>query len=485
MPSPRQTRATVIGSGPNGLSAAILLARAGYRVTVHEASAQIGGGARSGELTLAGFTHDICSAVHPMAAQSACFELFPLAEHGLEWIHPAAPLAHPLDDGTAAMLERPVEATAASLGEDGKAWRRLMQPFADSWPRLRHDIFAPLSIPRHPILMARFGAVALRPARALAEGAFRGERARALFAGIAAHSVLPLEAPLSAAAGIVLGALGHAYGWPIARGGSQKISDALAAYLRGLGGEMVTNSRVESLPGGLVMCDVGPRHFLKLAGERLPAGYRRSLESYRYGPGVFKLDWALDAAIPWRAAECGRAATVHLGGTFDEIAQWEATFTGRPFVLLVQPSLFDATRAPEGKHTAWGYCHVPNGSGADMTEAIEAQVERFAPGFRSRILARHVFTPAALEAYNPNLVGGDIGGGSVELRQFFWRPNRHRYRTPIPGVYLCSSSTPPGGVDAEHRKRRGFGVEYGAKRATGRVKSCPRSATPPVIAPPT
>ena len=446
MPSAPQSHATIIGSGPNGLAAAILLARAGRKVTVHEASAQIGGGARSAALTLPGFIHDVCSAVHPMAVSSPCFDLFPLAEHGLEWIHPPVPLAHPLDDGDTVLLERSLDATAAGLGADGGAWRRLIGPVARAWPELRHDALAPLGIPRHPILMARFGLQALRAARPLARSYFRGARARALFAGIAAHSILPLEAPLSASFGLVLGAIGHAYGWPIARGGAQRIANALASCLRSLGGEIVANSRLESLPEGLVMCDVTPRQFLALAGGRLPHGYRRSLERYRYGPGIFKLDWALDAPIPWRAAACSRAATVHLGGMLEEIAEWEASNTGRPFVLLVQPSLFDPTRAPAGKHTAWAYCHVPNGSTADMTEAIEAQVERFAPGFRGRILARHVFTPAALESYNANLVGGDIVGGAMDLRQTFLRPNRHWYRTPIDGVYLCSSSTPPGGA---------------------------------------
>jgi phytoene dehydrogenase-like protein len=415
-------------------------------VTVHEASSQIGGGARSAELTLPGFVHDICSAVHPMAAASSCFELFPLREHGLQWIHPPAPLAHPLDDGTAVMLERSIDATAANLASDGEAWKRLIGPFAAAWPNLRHDAMAPIGMPRHPILMARLGLVGIRSARSVAEAYFREPRARALFAGIAAHAVMPLEDRLSAAAGIVLGALGHSYGWPIPLGGSQRIGNALAACLCSLGGEIATNSRVESLPDGLVMCDVTPRQFLAMAGDRLPAGYRRSLERYRYGPGVFKLDWALDGPIPWRAAECARAATVHLGGTFDEIAQWESTHQGRPFVLLVQSSLFDATRAPAGKHTAWAYCHVPNGSTADMTEAIESQVERFAPGFRASILAKHVFTPAGLERHNANLVGGDVGGGSADLGQFFLRPNRHLYRTPLEGVFLCSSSTPPGGA---------------------------------------
>ena len=437
----------MIGTGPNGLSAAILLARAGYRVTVHEASSQIGGGARSAALTLPGFVHDICSAVHPMGISSPCFERFPLSGHGLHWIQASAPLAHPLDDGTAVIQERSLDATAAALGADGEGWTRLFGPFAAAWPQLRLDAMAPIGkIPRHPLLMARLGMYGIRSARSIAEAFFKEPRARALFAGIAAHSVLPLDDPFSAAAGIVLGAIGHAYGWPLPRGGAQNISDALASYFRTFGGEIFTNSRIDSLPEGLVMCDVTPRQFLALAGDRLPAGYRRSLERYRYGPGVFKLDWALDAPIPWRAAECARAATVHLGGEFDDIAHWEATHTGAPWVLLVQPSLFDLTRAPGGKHTAWAYCHVPNGSTADMTDGIESQVERFAPGFRARILARHVLTPADLERHNPNLVGGDIGGGAVSLGQFFFRPNRHQYRTPIAGVYLCSSSTPPGGA---------------------------------------
>jgi len=440
--------AAVIGSGPNGLAAAILLARAGHPVTVYEAAAEIGGGARSAELTLAGFVHDVCSAVHPMAASSPCFEQFPLARFGLEWIEPPSPLAHPLDDGTAIMLERSLDATCYGLGPDGAAWNSLMGPLAGAWPRLRHDLLAPMPhLPRHPWLMAKFGMRALMPARSLAQRRFRGPRARALFAGLAAHSVLPLEEPLSAAIALVLGAVAHAAGWPIPRGGAGRISDALAGYLGSLGGRIVTGSLVTALPDApIVMCDVGPRQFLALAGERLPAGYRRALERYRYGPGVFKMDWALDAPIPWHASACARAATVHLGGTLEEIAAWEARFQGRPFVLLAQPSLFDPTRAPAGKHTAWAYCHVPNGSTDDMADAIESQIERFAPGFRGRILARSVLTPDALERRNPNLVGGDIAGGAMNLRQFFLRPTRLHYRTPLAGVYLCSSSTPPGGA---------------------------------------
>jgi len=444
--NPASPRAAVIGSGPNGLAAAIVLARAGHAVTVYEGASTIGGGARSLELTLPGFVHDVCSAVHPLAVCSPCFEQFPLAEHGLEWIHPDAPLAHPLDDGTAVLLERSILRTAANLGPDGEAWQALFEPFAAAWPRLRHDVLAPLRMPRHPILLAKFGMSAMRSARSLAESRFRGHRARALFAGLAAHSTLPLEAPLGAAIGLVLGICGHTAGWPFPRGGAQNISSALAAYFRSMGGEILTLAPVTSLPDApVVMCDVTPRQMLDLAGDRLPAPFRAALGRFRYGPGAFKVDWALDAAIPWRAPECARAGTIHLGGTLQQIAAWESSHTGSPFVLLAQHTLFDPTRAPAGKHTAWAYCHVPNGSSLDMTDAIETQVERFAPGFRQRILGRHVFSPAAMEVHNPNLVGGDFNGGALDLRQFFLRPTRRLYRTPLPGVFFCGASTPPGG----------------------------------------
>jgi phytoene dehydrogenase-like protein len=442
----RQDRDVVIGSGPNGLAAAIMLARAGRRVVVYEAEAQIGGGARSMELTLPGFVHDLCSAVHPMAVSSPCLDQFPLASHGLEWIHPDAPLAHPLDDGSAVMLERSVDATARNLGGDGGAWRRLMEPLASRWGDLRRDVLAAPRLPRHPLLMARFGLHAIRSARSLAYGLFREERARALWAGLAAHSVMPLEAPASGAIGLALGAAGHAAGWPIPRRGSQRITDALAAYFCSLGGEIVAGMRIDSLPPvPLILCDTTPRQLAAMAGDRLPERYRAALLRYRYGPGVFKMDFALDGPIPWRAPECLRSATVHLGGTFDEVAAWEANFVGRPFVLLAQPGLFDSTRAPAGKHTVWAYCHVPNASTADMSSAIESQIERFAPGFRERILARSVMTPADVESHNANLIGGDIAGGANDLRQLFLRPTARLYSTPLRGVFLCSASTPPGG----------------------------------------
>jgi phytoene dehydrogenase-like protein len=448
--------ATVVGAGPNGLAAAIELARSGLSVRVLEAADTVGGGARSAELTLPGFAHDVCSAIHPLGIASPFFRTLPLADHGLEWIEPPAALAHPFDDGTAALLERSPYAAMPTVGEDDERWRGLFAPLVRDHESLLDEILAPLHLPAHPLTLARFGLRALLPATAVARRSFRGARARGLFAGLAAHSMLPLERPPSAPFGLMLGLLGHAVGWPFPRGGSQGLSDALASYLRSLGGEIETGRRVDSLSelGGtrLVLLDVTPRGLLKLAGARLPDRYRRRLERYRYGPGVFKLDWALDGPIPWRADECSRAATVHLGATLEEIAASEAApaqnrIAERPYVLLAQQSLFDASRAPAGRHTAWAYCHVPNGSGVDMTERIESQVERFAPGFRERILARSALGPADLERSNPNYVGGDINGGLADLRQLLTRPVARwsPYSTPLSGVFLCSASTPPGG----------------------------------------
>lgn len=456
MTNERTYDAIVVGSGPNGLAAAVTLARAGCRVLVLEGREAIGGGTRSAELTLPGFVHDVCSAIHPMGAASPLFRTLPLAEHGLEWIEPPAPLAHPFDDGTAAVLDRSIAATGGTLGCDGRAYRTLMAPLVADWEKLAPEILGPLHVPRHPLVLARFGLRAIRSARGLAHSAFEGERARALFAGVAAHSMLPLEAPVSAAVGLVLGISGHAVGWPLARGGSERIAWALAGVLRSLGGEIVTGvtvGAIDELPAArAVLFDVTPRQLLRIAGHRFPAAYRRQLEHYRYGPGVFKVDWALDGPIPWKATECTRAGTVHVGGTLEEIvaagrAVWRGEPPEKPFVLVAQQSLFDAARAPQGKHTVWAYCHVPNGSTFDMTARIEAQIERFAPGFRDRVLARSVMPPASLEAYNPNYIGGDINGGVQDWRQLFTRPAPRLvpYATPASGLYLCSASTPPGG----------------------------------------
>ncbi len=446
--------AYVIGSGPNGLTAAITLAKAGLRTTVLEAEPTVGGGTRSAELTLPGFVHDICSAIHPMAASSPVFRSFPLAEHGLQWIHPDFPAAHPLDGGRAGVQERSIDATVARLGPDGPAWERTFRPLSENWDAFFGSMMSLLSVPKHPLLLARFGLLAPLPSGAVARSLFQTEEARALFAGMAAHSVLPLDQAGSSAFALMLTLAGHAVGWPMARGGSQKIADALASYFESLGGKIFVNAKVRSLDevrgASLVLCDISPKQLVDIAGGRLPEHFSRKLMSFRYGPGVFKMDWALNGPIPWTNPDCRRAGTVHVGGDLAEItasekAPWENRASERPFVLLAQQSLFDPTRAPAGKHTAWGYCHVPNGSNVDMTAAIEDQVERFAPGFRSLILARAVAGPAAMESHNANLVGGDITGGAQDLKQLLLRPTARFYGTPLRGLYLCSASTPPGG----------------------------------------
>jgi phytoene dehydrogenase-like protein len=448
--------AAIVGSGPNGLAAGITLACAGKSVVVLEAKPTIGGGTRTAPLTMPGFAHDVCSALHPLGVASPFFRDLPLAQYGLEWIYPPASLAHPLDDGTAVMVEGTIEQTAANLGPDAGAYRRLMGPLVDGWQGLLDDVLGPLHFPSHPLLMARFGLSALLPAATLARRVFRGERARAVFAGMAAHAMLPLASPATAAIGLMLGIVAHGVGWPMARGGSQQFANALGAHLESLGGEICTGSPVRSMRDlpqvRATLFDTSPRALVEIAGDRLPAGYRDALLRFRYGPGVFKLDFALDDPIPWRAEECLRAGTVHLGGTLEEITEseaavWQGEHPERPYVILAQQSLFDATRAPEGKHTAWAYCHVPNGSTEDMTERVEAQIERFAPGFRDRVLARSTMDTSQMEAYNPNYVGGDINAGIQDLRQFFTRPaiRVNPYTTPVPGLYLCSSSTPPGG----------------------------------------
>ena len=456
MPRTGRYDALVVGAGPNGLSAGIAIAQTGRSVLVVEGRDTVGGGARSAALTLPGFLHDVCSAVHPMAVGSPFFSTLPLPDHGLDWVQPPAPLAHPLDDGTAVMLERSVEATADGLGCDAAAYSRLFGPFVRDWRKLVADVVGPLRVPRHPLLTARFGLNGLRSALSVAQARFSGERARALFAGLAAHSVLPLERTLSAAFGLVLGAAGHAVGWPMPRGGSQQLADALASHLASLGGRIETGVPVEcleDLPSAAVtLLDMTPRQVITIAGRRLPRSFLRRLEAYRYGPGAFKMDWALSGPVPWRAPECARAGTLHLGGAMAEIAHaerevWSGRHPDRPFVLLSQPSLFDPSRAPEGQHTAWAYCHVPNGSDFDMTGRIEAQVERFAPGFRERILQRSARPPGALQEYNPNCVGGDINGGVQDLGQLFSRPAHlfSPYTVPSTDLFICSSSTPPGG----------------------------------------
>jgi len=455
-PSQQFYDAVVVGAGPNGLAAAITVARAGRTVLVLEAAEVIGGGTRSVELTLPGFVHDHCSAIHPLGIASPFFRSVPLSEHGLDWIHPDAPLVHALEGGDAAVAERSLEATCEQLGDDGDAYRRLFGPLVSGVEKILEQNLGPFHLPRHPLLMASFGLRAIRSACGLSRSWFRGDRAQGLFMGMAAHSVLPLEDGLTAAVGLMLGLTAHAGGWPVAQGGSQQIADALARYLGTLGGEIVTNRPVNSLDdlpqAKAVLLDVSPRQVSRIAGEVLPARFRRKLERFRYGPAAFKLDWALDGPIPWKSSECARAATVHVGGKLDEVAEaerapWKGRCAERPFLLVAQQSLFDPTRAPEGKQTGWAYCHVPHASTVDMTGRIEAQMERFAPGFRNRILARHATTPADFQRSNANLVGGDITGGVMDLRQLFTRPavRLSPYTTPAKHIFICSASTPPGG----------------------------------------
>jgi phytoene dehydrogenase-like protein len=445
--------AVVVGAGPNGLAAAITIAQTGRKVLVLEAAASIGGGCRSAELTLPGFVHDVCSAVHPFAVASPFFRTLPLASYGLEWIEPEAMLAHPFANGQAAIVYRSVEHTAAELGEGRDRYRQLYQPLIDDWSKLESTVLGPLRWPAHPIAAALFGLRALGAVEPLARRVFKTETARGLLAGTAAHSMLPLDRRPTAGIALVLTLLAHVVGWVIPRGGSQRIADALAAYLRSLGGEIETSTPVttiDEIPAArAVLCDLSPAPLLRIAGHRLSALYKRALSRYRYGMGVFKMDWALDAPIPWRNAACSRAGTVHLGGTLSEIARsereiWNGGATERPFVLIAQPTVFDPSRAPAGRHVGWAYCHVPHGSTVDMSTRIEQQIERYAPGFRDRILARSVMSPSDLERHNPNLVGGDIAAGVVDLWQLFRRPTWRTYSTPVKGVYICSASTPPG-----------------------------------------
>jgi phytoene dehydrogenase-like protein len=448
--------AVVVGSGPNGLAAAVTLAQAGRSVLVREAGDVAGGGVHSAELTLPGFVHDVCSSIYPLLRGSAFFREASLEGKGFELLESPAAVAHPFDDGSAAVVVRSVDETAAVLGDDAEAYRRLLGSICAAWDDLEGPLLGPLiRVPSHPVPLARFSFHALRSAAGLAKAAFATERARALFAGCAAHSMAPLERRPTAAFGLVLLAFAHLFGWPFAQGGAQRITDALVSRLRGLGGELETGAPVDSvadLESRAVLCDVVPRELARIAGDRLPDRYVRRLERFPYGPGAFKVDFALDAPIPWKAPECARACTVHLGGTLAEIAESErAPSAGRhaerPFVLLAQHSLFDPSRAPEGKHTVWAYCHVPNGSDFDMTDRIEAQIERFAPGFRDLVVGRSVLMPGDLERRNRNLVGGDLNAGAVSLQTMIARPvlSLVPYKTPARGLYLCSASTPPGG----------------------------------------
>ena len=447
--------AVIVGSGPNGLAAAILMQQNGLSVLLLEGRDTIGGGMRSAELTLPGFTHDICSAIHPLAVGSPFFKTLPLDNHGLEFIYPGFAAAHPFDNGKAAVLQQSLTETARLLGSDAEAYKKLIEPVVADWPGIAPDVLGPLHYPKHPLAMAKFGLTALRSATAVAKQ-FKKEEAKGLFAGMAAHSILPLTNLSTAAIALILLSTGHLDGWPLPKGGTQNIAKALASYFTLLGGKIETNTYITSLDqlpsSHAVLFDITPRQLLEIAGHKFSNIYKWQLERYRYGSGVFKVDWALDGPVPFTAEECRKAGTVHIGNTFNEIADsekatWDGKHPEKPFVLLAQQSLFDPSRAPQGKHTAWAYCHVPAGSTVDMTGAIEKQIERFAPGFRERILAKHIMNTVQMEEYNPNYIGGDIAGGVIDLSQLFTRPALRwsPYKTSAKGLYVCSASTPPGG----------------------------------------
>lgn len=447
--------ALVIGSGPNGLAAAICLALEGLSVKIFEASETVGGGMRTKELIEPGFHHDICSAIHPLAASSPFLKELPLQNFGLEWITPKYPLAHPMDDGSAIIMHSSLKITSELLGDDGKSYSRLMGPLSDNWDQLTKDFLGPLRFPRNPVRLATFGLQALQPATRL-QKRFSTPRAKALFAGLAAHSILPLDALATSAIGMVLGAAGHAVGWPLPKGGSQSIADAMATYFKSLGGEIETGFTVdnmEQLPSAkAVLFDLTPRQVVEIAGDRLPSSYKKRLEGYRYGSGVFKMDYILKEPVPWKDPEVNKAGTVHLGGTFDEISHSESVIADgghpdRPYVLIAQQSEFDDTRTPDNRHTLWAYCHVPNGSVRDMSEAINNQIERFAPGFKDIIQEQKSMNTEQFHDYNANYFGGDINGGRQDIWQLFSRPVYllNPYSMPVKGLYFCSSSTPPGG----------------------------------------
>ena len=455
--STKEYDAIIIGSGPNGLAAAITLAQAGQRVLVLEAKDTLGGSQQRNDAALPDFKHDVCSAIHPLGIASPFLSKLPLSQYGLDWIHPPIAVAHPLDDGQTGIISGSLDESAVSLGPDKRNYIKMMTPLVTSYQEILADILGPLPFPpRHPASLTRFGLLAIRSVNGLVAKRFQGDAARALFAGLGGHSFLPLEKATTASIALVLGMLAHKVGWPMAKGGSQTIPNAMSAYLRSLGGEVVTNEEVKTLDGlpesQLQLLDVTPRQVMQICGDLFPARYRRQLQAFRYGPGVCKVDYALSEPIPWKSSVCNQAGTVHLGGTLEEIsvseaAVWRGEHPDRPFVLLAQQSLFDEDRAPAGKHTAWAYCHVPHGSIVDMSERITDQIERFAPGFRDLILAKHVRTAAEMQTYNPNFIGGDINGGVQDWRQLFTRPVPRRipYSTPVRGLYICSSSTPPGG----------------------------------------
>jgi phytoene dehydrogenase-like protein len=472
--------AIVVGAGPNGLSAAITLAQAGLHVLVREAAPVIGGGTRTEELIAPGHLHDVCSTIHPMGVASPFFRSLPLADHGLEWIHTPTLLAHPFDDGSVVTMERGLDEAAAALGDDGDAYRSLMRPFVDRWEDLVHNSLRPIRIPANPFFMARFALPALRSVEGLAEARFRQDSTRALFAAIAGHCMLPLNWKVTASFGMMLCVTAHAVGWPLARGGSRSIAAALASHLRELGGVIETDAPVENVdelpPARAILFDLTPRQVVRIAGHRLPDRYRRQLEGFRYGPGAFKVDWILSESVPWKNPRCADAPVLHLAGSYREVlaseaAPWRGEDAENPFVLFVQPSLFDDSRAPAGTHIGWAYCHVPHASTTDYTDAIERQVERFAPGFRDTILHRHVMPPAALEQHNQNLVGGDINAGAQDLKQLFLRPvpRWNPYATPVKELYLCSASTPPGGavhgMCGYHGARAALRRSFGGARA--------------------
>lgn len=448
--------AVIVGSGPNGLSAGILLAQQGLKVKIIEAEESIGGGTRTKELTEPGFLHDVCSAVHPTGIGSPFFRTLPLTDYGLEWIHPKFPVAHPLENGDAIIASQSLEKTLERMGKDGKNYKSLIKSFVEGWDYLSDDLFAPVRVPNNPLSMARFGWFGMLSAKLLSNSMFDTPQVKAYFAGLAAHSIIPLENSFTASFGLVLATAIHSVGWPIAKGGSASITNALAGYFKSLGGEIETGTRISNtseLPSSkTILFDLTPHQIVKIADQELPLGFKNKYLGYKYGPGAFKMDFALSEPVPWVNSDCAGAGTLHLGGSFEEIAfsereTWKGNHPEKPYVLVSQPSLFDDSRAPTGKHTLWAYCHVPNGSDKDCSKEIINQIERYAPGFRDIIISSHSITAPEFETYNANYIGGDINGGAQTFKQLIGRPvfQWDPYKLPVKGMYICSSSTPPGG----------------------------------------